>query len=309
MSIVMSPLRWTDGIAGLPSSALSLPDQGLPLLAENESVESACAQLEPRCAHLAFDWSELDPLPTNVDPIPPFDERDRALLDDVFRVHLPGLFARGTSSRADELYRASQHEIATEIARTIGSDELLLVHAPTGTGKTLAYLLPALLWSRRNGLRVGIATYTRALQEQAMERDVPLALRALACAGEPWGFRVALLKGRENYLCWRAFLLSTPTEDDAPEAWLGWSSLLLFALGDGEGDLDRFPTRSALGLASESAYRRSIEALVKDVRARTGCCMHPDERRTCAAELARRRAERSHVVITNHAFVLTRTEF
>ncbi len=303
--LVTTPSSWNGG-AG---AARPLPEGALPSLAEDEPTDSACAELEPRCARLARDWSELEPLPTSVDPLPPFDERDRALLDDVFRVHLPGLFAHGTSSRPEDLYRASQHDVATQVARTIGSDELLLVHAPTGTGKTLAYLLPALLWARRNGLRVGIATYTRALQEQAMERDVPLALRALACAGEPAGFRVALLKGRENYLCWRAFLLSTPGDDDSPETWLGWASLLLFAMGDGDGDLDRFPIRSAVGLASESAYRRVLEALVKDVRARIACCTHADERRTCSAELARRRAERSHVVITNHAFVLTRTEF
>src|SRR5690606_4800305 len=106
--------------------------------------------------------------------------------------------------------RTSQHAAAREVAATLGTARgadgggLVLVHAPTGTGKTLAYLVPTLLWARRHGLRVGIATYTRALQEQAMDREVPRALGALRRAGCESGFRVSVLKGRDNYVCWRA---------------------------------------------------------------------------------------------------------
>jgi ATP-dependent DNA helicase DinG len=308
LAIVSRPSSWSSATGGLLRSAGALHDDGLPGLGAETPAE-LCATSEPRCARLGRDWSGVEPLAITVDPRPAFAERDKALLDDLFRVHLPRLFAEQSVRDPRELYRASQHEVAIEVAGTLGADELLLVHAPTGTGKTLAYLLPALLWARRNGLRVGVATYTRALQEQAMEREVPIALRALASAGEPSGFRVAVLKGRENYLCWRSFLLALPEEDDAPESFLGWASLLLFALGDGEGDLDRFPLRSAIGLASETSYRRALEGLVRGVRARQGCCTHAQDRLTCAAELARRRAERSHVVLTNHAFALTRREF
>ncbi|MFN9938628.1 MAG: DEAD/DEAH box helicase, partial [bacterium] len=87
-----------------------------------------------------------------------------------------------------------------------------MVHAPTGTGKTLAYLVPALLWAARNEVRVGLATYTRALQEQAWDKEVPRALRALRAAGVEPMPRVAVLKGRETYLCWRALRHATPED-------------------------------------------------------------------------------------------------
>ncbi len=309
LALAARPSGWSSAAGELFHGSGPLFDGGLPELAATDSAAELCAAIEPRCATLGREWTGVEPLSTGVDPQQPFAEHDLEVLDAVFRVHLPKLFAEGSAHDKQGLYRASQHQVAVEVARTLGADELLLVHAPTGTGKTLAYLLPVLLWARRNRLRVGVATYTRVLQEQAMEREVPLALRALACAGEPSGFRIAVLKGRENYLCWRSFLLALPEDDDSPEAFLGWASLLLFAVGDGEGDLDRFPLRSAIGLASETNFRRALEGLVRGVRARPVCCTHSDDRQTCAAELARRRAERSHVVLTNHAFALTRREF
>ena len=71
------------------------------------------------------------------------------------------------------------------------------VEAPTGVGKSLAYLVPVMLWAFRNGVRVGVATFTRALQEQAMERDVPIARDVLRRAGVQGELRVSLLKGRQ----------------------------------------------------------------------------------------------------------------
>ena len=82
--------------------------------------------------------------------------------------------------------------MASRIASALHSARLLLVEAGTGTGKTFAYLIPALL----SGLRVLISTGTRTLQDQLFHRDLPLLAAAL---GRP--ARVALLKGRTNYLC------------------------------------------------------------------------------------------------------------
>src|SRR6185503_10393989 len=72
--------------------------------------------------------------------------------------------------------------------------EHLLAQAGTGTGKSLGYLLPALA----SGRRVVVATATKALQAQLLEQDVPLAAAALGRT-----VRVAVLKGRQNYLCRR----------------------------------------------------------------------------------------------------------
>ena len=266
-------------------------------------IGSAADRIEgavPGSERDASPWRDADTVPVEC-PMPatlPVGDLER--LDEIFRVHLPALGAS---------HRDGQHGIAREIAATLGSGEMLLVHAPTGTGKTLAYLVPALLWSSRFGTRLGIATYTRALQQQAMDREVPRALDALAAAGIQALPRVSMLKGRENYLCWRALKLAVPDEEDDGIAWLAWTSLALFALRDAEGDLDRLPLRPPIPLESSGAWRRRFVDLVRAVRGRNACCLREEDKRSCGAELARRRAERSHLVITNQAFALSRPEF
>ncbi|MEM9802783.1 MAG: DEAD/DEAH box helicase, partial [Planctomycetota bacterium] len=266
------------------------------------------ALLDPAVARVADDAEATGKLSANTEDAAPFVDDDLALLDDVFRIHLPALFAPD-GARREDLYRKSQHRVAEEVARCLGSDRLLLVHAPTGTGKTLAYLLPALLWAHRYRVRVGVATYTRALQTQAMEREVPRALAALADAGVAPGFRVSVLKGREHSLCWRALRIHVPQAGDDPEVWLSWTALVLFGLRDGEGDLDRFPRRSVVRMLGAEGYRESLSTLFGQVRARSGCCSAAEDRRVCAAEAARTRAEGSHVVLTNQSFALARPEF
>ena len=273
------------------------------------SAEALLDELSPRVARRHSTWLELDPLPPTPSAPAPFHDQDLAWLDHLFEVELPAAFAAEHGGAREDAYRAGQHGVAREVARCLGGRELLLVHAPTGTGKTLAYLIPALLWARRHGVRVGISTYTRALQEQAMDRELPRALSALAAAGVPTGLRVSMLKGRENYLCWRSLRLGCPARDEVGEGWFAWTALVLFALTDEDGDLDRFPARPPLALRSTLAYRRQRDSYVRDARAQSSCCRRPEDKSTCGAELARRRAERSHLVITNHAFALARQEF
>ena len=82
--------------------------------------------------------------------------------------------------------------MAEQVAVALRSHGRLIVEAGTGTGKTFAYLVPALL----SGRRVIVSTGTRNLQDQLFHRDLPTVARAI---GRP--VRVALLKGRANYLC------------------------------------------------------------------------------------------------------------
>jgi ATP-dependent DNA helicase DinG len=89
-------------------------------------------------------------------------------------------------------YRPEQSAMAAAVGRALALDEALIVEAGTGTGKTFAYLVPALL----SGRSVIISTGTRTLQDQLFRRDVPTLARAL---GAP--VKMALLKGRANYLC------------------------------------------------------------------------------------------------------------
>ncbi|GAB3002259.1 helicase [Arenimonas maotaiensis] len=100
-----------------------------------------------------------------------------------------GVLARGLEGFA---FRESQQQLSTEIAEAIEDRAVLVAEAGTGTGKTFAYLVPALL----SGKRVIISTGTKALQEQLYHRDLPRIKKAL---GTP--VHSALLKGRANYLC------------------------------------------------------------------------------------------------------------
>src|SRR3954447_9696464 len=95
-------------------------------------------------------------------------------------------------SLPDFRFRRQQLRMAERIAAALANREALVVEAGTGTGKTFAYLVPALL----SGKRVLISTGTRTLQDQLFSKDLPLLSAAL---GRP--ARVALLKGRSNYLC------------------------------------------------------------------------------------------------------------
>jgi hypothetical protein len=282
-------------------------DRRLAALLEPEvPLEDLLESSSPRWARDLQRWNAFESLPAELEQPAPFAAADLELLERIFREHLPRLFVAGG---APPSYRASQHDVARAVAGALGTRELLLVHAPTGTGKTLAYLVPAMLWARRHGVRVGVATYTRALQEQAMDREVPRALAALARAGVPPGTRVSVLKGRDNYVCWRALKLALPAEDDDGASWLAWTTLVLFALSDLEGDLDRLPLAAPVALEQRAPYLRTLQQLVQHARAQTACCTQREDQHTCGAEAARTRAQRSHVVIVNQAFALARQEY
>jgi ATP-dependent DNA helicase DinG len=306
LALVDRPGEWC---GGAPCSG-NAGEGFLSRCAENSATPAdLIADVSPGCERDARRWEALETVPVQGGEPAPFDVEDRARLDEIFRTHLPESFAADAGGGALASYREGQHEVACAVAAALGSGELLLVHAPTGTGKTLAYLVPALLWARRHDIRIGIATYTRALQQQAMDREMPRALAALARAGVDPLPRVAVLKGRENYLCWRALKLAAPDEEDDGESWLAWTVLVLFALRDAEGDLDRLPLRPPIPLEAVGPWRRRFSELLRQVRGRSACCAHDEDKRTCAAEIARRRAERSHVVVTNQAFALARQEF
>ena len=88
--------------------------------------------------------------------------------------------------------RQSQTEMAKSIAQAIAEQKTLIAEAGTGTGKTFAYLVPALLW----GGKVIVSTGTKNLQDQLYLRDIPTVRKALNAP-----VSVALLKGRANYVC------------------------------------------------------------------------------------------------------------
>jgi ATP-dependent DNA helicase DinG len=95
--------------------------------------------------------------------------------------------------------RPQQAEMASAVARALEDGGHLAVEAPTGVGKSLAYLLPAALWAAAGGRKVLVSTYTRALQEQIMEKELPLVADVMRRLGTE--LRYAMLQGSDNYLC------------------------------------------------------------------------------------------------------------
>ena len=97
-------------------------------------------------------------------------------------------------------YRKEQEEMAHYIQEAINEDRKIIIEAGTGTGKTLAYLIPAIKWAVANKKKVIIATNTINLQEQLLLKDIPLAKSIIKEE-----FSYVLVKGRSNYLCKRLF--------------------------------------------------------------------------------------------------------
>lgn len=95
-------------------------------------------------------------------------------------------------------YRKEQHDMAMAIEEGLNNNKKVIIEAGTGTGKTLAYLIPVLEYSIKNNLRAVVSTNTINLQEQLLKKDIPLIKNIIKK-----DFRYALVKGRSNYLCVR----------------------------------------------------------------------------------------------------------
>jgi len=114
-----------------------------------------------------------------------------ALMKDIFES------SEGMSNVIDDYeYRPQQLEMMEVITDGFNQENVAVIEAPTGVGKTLAYLVPAVHWAVENSSRVVISTRTINLQEQILHKDIPLLQKVTGM-----DFSVALVKGRNNYLC------------------------------------------------------------------------------------------------------------
>ena len=111
---------------------------------------------------------------------------------------------RGILSKASNFeFRPQQQEMAVAVARALQNREHLAVEAGTGVGKSLAYLIPAILFAVAQKKKAVVSTHTINLQEQLTEKDLPMLASVLGSLPEPVKFSYAMLKGRANYLCTR----------------------------------------------------------------------------------------------------------
>jgi Rad3-related DNA helicase len=184
--------------------------------------------------------------------------------------------------------RLAQRRMARDVATTLEQGGVLLAEAPTGVGKSLAYLLPALLLALESERRVVVATCTKSLQDQLFERDLPALLEAMGAS-----LPCARLKGKQNYLCPRELEVA---DAEAAEERECLEALKRWAAGEGgDGDLDRFPA------ADPEAFRRVRPRIATDPVACSGATCRRG--RECFWVKARRRAGESRLLIVNHALL------
>jgi ATP-dependent DNA helicase DinG len=196
--------------------------------------------------------------------------------------------------------REGQDAMAQAVGRAIASGEHLAVQAGTGTGKSLAYLVPAIRHAVARGATVVVSTATIALQRQLVDRDLPRLATALApLLGRAPTF--AILKGRRNYLCLNK-LHGGPDVDPGDELF---DPFAVSALGrqvkriHGWADGTETGDRDELVPGVPDATWRQVSVSARECLGVARCPVGEE----CFAERARARAGRADVVVTNHALL------
>ncbi len=211
----------------------------------------------------------------------------------VFEVLGPG----GVVASAFPAYehRTQQMTMAQAVTDALATGKHLMVEAGTGTGKSLAYLVPAFAWAKKNGEKIAISTHTINLQEQLWEKDIPFLQKALQ--GTPLeGVKAALVKGRPNYICLRkweeeatgADFLTSQEERGFHIRLASWLSET--TTGD----------KAELNLAGDG------ERFWQNVMSERETCLGPKckwYRNHCFAYRARRKAADADIMVLNHAMV------
>ncbi|MCF6266536.1 MAG: helicase [Desulfuromusa sp.] len=186
--------------------------------------------------------------------------------------------------------RPEQLRMAFVVAEAFNQGQLAVIEAGTGTGKSLAYLVPALLWARANQERVVISTRTINLQEQLIRKDLPFLKRATGIE-----FYAVLVKGRSNYFCrrrgetaGRELGLFDQQQVEELQQIIQWAE----TTGDGsKEDLSFIP-----------GYQAWEEVCCEADQCARVCCQHYSR---CFFHKARRQAARADILVVNHALLLS----
>ncbi|MGD8489028.1 MAG: helicase C-terminal domain-containing protein, partial [Anaerolineae bacterium] len=190
-------------------------------------------------------------------------------------------------------YRPQQVEMLRAVADAFNERRHLMVEAGTGTGKSIAYLLPAAVFAHRNGERVVISTNTINLQDQLFLKDTPDLQKLL-----PFDFRVAVLKGRSNYLCQRRLEAVRKAGVTSTDEMRMLAKVLVWVPSTQTGERGELFMPTAFEQALWSRISAESETCTAE-----RCRFR--ERGRCFFYRARRSAERAHIVIVNHALLLS----
>ncbi|MDQ0283986.1 MULTISPECIES: ATP-dependent DNA helicase [Nocardiaceae] len=197
--------------------------------------------------------------------------------------------------------RSNQLTMASAVAHSIDTGEHLAVQAGTGTGKSLAYLVPSIRHAVESGKTVIVSTATIALQRQLVDRDLPRLSDALteAVGRRP---KFAILKGRNNYLCMNK--IHTGAAQEAPDAEL-FDPFAVSRMGREVVRLTKWSSETETGDrddvvpgVSDQAWRQ-VSVTARECLGKSRCPVGED----CFAERARTEAAQVDVVVTNHALL------
>ncbi len=184
--------------------------------------------------------------------------------------------------------RPEQTEMARAVEAAFEDNEHLIVEAGTGVGKSFAYLVPAILRAAQHRQRVIVSTFTIALQEQLIQKDLPFLAEAM---GET--FSAVLGKGRNNYLCFRRMALAVKGRKklfDRSEQMTQLEKLVDWAMQTSTGSLQEIDFRLLPGVWDK-------------VRAESGLCRGPQcsHYSKCHFQAARKKMQQADIVVVNHA--------
>lgn len=198
-------------------------------------------------------------------------------------------FAKARSLWPEFEHRPQQEAMAQAVAEALGTRGHLIVEAPTGVGKTLAYLIPAVLHARNEGRKAVISTQTKNLQEQLYCKDIPLVRQLLGV-----DFNAVMLKGRRNYLCLtrlRNVLASTASMFN----------------DEGESELQRVNdwSRKTLDGDVENLGFTPRPEIWDMVCSEPGVCSPKTCGSRCFFQRAREQARAADLVVMNHALFFT----
>ncbi len=188
-------------------------------------------------------------------------------------------------------YRKEQIQMARLIYEAFETSKNAIIEAPTGTGKSLAYLVPAVVFSRKRGKRIVVSTNTKNLQQQLLKKDIPV-LETVT------DFRVAVAYGRNNYLCKRKV-----------ENLLSRGDAFLFE-SDMHSKLKEFMVSTETGLKSDffSTEKGISDNFWSLVESNSLSCAHrscPYYKSDCFFYRARKKLDHAQIIVANHHIVLS----
>ncbi|MEM7115803.1 MAG: helicase C-terminal domain-containing protein [Chloroflexota bacterium] len=186
-------------------------------------------------------------------------------------------------------FRPQQVDMLESVAEAFNNAEHLLIEAGTGTGKSMGYLLPSVFWAVENGRRVVVSTNTINLQDQLMSKDLPLLQDLL-----PFEIRTAIRKGRSNYLCTRLFQQMRHSGPSNKDEMAVFARILLWLDQTESGDVAELSLRTP---GERMAWSR--------LNGDNSCTSEHCAIENCPLHIARRRAELAHVIVVNHALLLS----